>query len=553
MHIFAICCNLLSLHKITNYPPQAFKSNLPMNPKHTSLSSTSTSPEPANNKPPLELESELKSELTEYEQLLRKIYFISNVKKDLHNITQLNNILKQPLDDPSISIVHVAGTNGKGSVCLKIAKTLELAGYKVGLLVSPHISSYRERMSINGKLITESDVTRLLRKIFDIMETHPSQVKPTFFEITTALSFLYFQENGVDVVVLETGLGGLLDATNVIAKPVLSVITSIGLEHTAILGNTVELIAEHKAGIIKEGCPALVGPNVPHATIRRVAKERLAEGYYTCQDVLGDEKDSSDDDNVNDNTINNNNNNNNNNKVMIQGTEYVDYDKENSRTARAAVILLGRKHPSKFSLERITPEIIQEGIAQRPPCRFEEIITDMDEDHSNDSGTTRSITILDIAHNPPAMKTLVAKLQATHPSQNKRFVVGFSADKNISEIGNLLLSVVPDPSYIHLVEAVNLRAAKLEEIFSAVPQLKNANSLVKDRSITAQVKCAREIADSRGEVMVVCGSVFLMAEARKALGVEEARDSDNITKVAGKGLMQCKEKLMASKTSGNDL
>jgi dihydrofolate synthase/folylpolyglutamate synthase len=150
------------------------------------------------------------------------------------------------------------------------------------------------------------------------------------------------------------------------------------------------------------------------------------------------------------------------------------------------------------------------------------------------------------------MKTLVAKLQATYPSQPKRFIVGFSADKDISEIGNLLLSVVPDPSHIHLVEAVNLRAAKLEEIFCSVPQLKDANSLVKDRSITAQVKCARELADSRGEVLVVCGSVFLMSEARQALGVEEARDSDNITKVAGKGLMKCKETLMASKSSDKD-
>lgn len=530
MRIFSICCNLLSLQKISHIRSSPFKINSNsnnnsilnllqihmMNPKDTS-----TSPESA--QPPLEVEVKLEMELTEYEQLLRKIYFISNVKRDLHNIMQLNNILHQPLDDPSISVIHVAGTNGKGSVCHKIAKTLELAGYRVGLLISPHISSYRERMSINGQLISESDVTRLLQKIFDIMEKH--QVRPTFFEITTALSFLYFQENDVDVVVLETGLGGLLDATNVISKPVLSVITSIGLEHTAILGNTVELIAEHKAGIIKKGCPALVGPNVPHATIRRVAKERLAEGYYTCQDVLGEDNDDSS----------------NGSKLMIQGTEYVDYDKENSRTARAAVMLLAQKHPGKFPLERITPGIVQKGISQWPSCRFEEIITD-----------ENSITILDIAHNPPAMKTLVAKLQATYPSQPKRFIVGFSADKDISEIGNLLLSVVPDPSHIHLVEAVNLRAAKLEEIFCSVPQLKDANSLVKDRSITAQVKCARELADSRGEVLVVCGSVFLMSEARQALGVEEARDSENITKVAGKGLMKCKETLMASKASDKD-
>eukprot|EP00557_Chaetoceros_sp_GSL56_P001996 CAMPEP_0176494544 /NCGR_PEP_ID=MMETSP0200_2-20121128/10164_1 /TAXON_ID=947934 /ORGANISM="Chaetoceros sp., Strain GSL56" /LENGTH=466 /DNA_ID=CAMNT_0017892331 /DNA_START=200 /DNA_END=1600 /DNA_ORIENTATION=- len=455
--------------------------------------------------------------LTLYEELLRKIYFIENPKRGLQNMIELNNALGKPLDDPRISIIHVAGTNGKGSVCLKIARSLQLAGHKVGLLISPHISCYRERMSINGELISEKEVEEYLPQILDICDNRG--ILATFFEITTGLAFLYFADCGADVVVLETGLGGLLDATNVVSTPVLSVITSIGLEHTAILGDTVELIGEHKAGIIKRNCPVLVGPNVPHETIRRCATEREAEGYYTCEDVLdssvlGDEKGDK--------------------SVSCQsGIEYVDYDVQNSNIAKAALTLLRQKKKSdNFPSANLTDEVITKGISQRPSCRFEEI---------EKEGT---IAILDIAHNPPAMRTLVAKLEATYPNKTKRFVVGFSADKDITEIGNLLLSVVPHPNHIHLVEAVNLRAAKVETIINVVPRLADSYSTIhKDRSITGQVQIAMKLAAEKGEILVVCGSVFLMSEARYALGIEEERDSENITAVAGKGLMSCKEKL----------
>jgi folylpolyglutamate synthase/dihydrofolate synthase len=427
---------------------------------------------------------------------------------------ELNHALGKPLDDPRISVIHVAGTNGKGSVCLKIARSLELAGHKVGLLISPHISCYRERMSINGELISEKQVEEYLPQILDLCESRG--IPATFFEITTGLAFRYFVDCGADVVVLETGLGGLLDATNVITAPVLSIITSIGLEHTALLGDTVELIGEQKAGIIKKNSPVLVGPNVPHETIRRCAVEREAEGYYTCEDVLarGISEESA---------------------CHQGGIEYVDYDVQNSNIAKAALTLLRRqkrKSADKFPSSNLSDEVIAKGISLRPACRFEEIKKE------------GIIAILDIAHNPPAMRTLVAKLEATYPNKNKRFVVGFSADKDIAEIGNLLLSVVPHPNHIHLVEAVNLRAAKVENIINVVPRLADSYSMsCQDRTITSQVRIAMKLAAEHEEILVVCGSVFLMSEARYALGIEEERDSENITAVAGKGLLSCKEKL----------
>jgi dihydrofolate synthase/folylpolyglutamate synthase len=414
-----------------------------------------------------------------------------------------------------IHVIHVAGTNGKGSVCVKIARSLELAGHKVGLLMSPHISSFRERMSINGSFISENEVANYLPKIFDLCEKNA--IPATFFEMTTGLAFKYFADSGVDVVVLETGLGGRLDATNVVEKPALCVITSIGLEHTAVLGNTVELIAAEKAGIIKKHVPIIVGPNVPHEVIRKIAHEKGAEGYYTCDDILAIDEPST-------------------------SVGYVDYDIENSHLARAAIKLLQSKSRGEmnFPSKTMVDNDINNGVLQRPICRFEEI-------RIPDAQKEGVIVILDIAHNPPAMQTLVAKLEAKYPSRSKRIVVGFSDDKDISNIAELLLSTVTDASYIHLVEAFNLRAAKLDKILHDAPKLKDSRFDREDRSISTQVKSALGFAEKGDEVLVVCGSVFLMAEVRKALGIDEPRDSKHITNVAGSGLFKVKARLEKEK------
>ena len=172
-------------------------------------------------------------------------------------------------------------------MALKTATTFQKANYKVGLFVSPHISSFRERIQINGVPISELHVEQYLQEIFDICETH--SIPATFFEITTALAFHIFAKEGVEVVVLETGLGGRLDATNVIRRPVLSVITSIGLEHTKILGDTIEKIALEKGGIMKENCQVLVGKNAPWEVLQQCAKEKNVSEIFQCEDVLGPE------------------------------------------------------------------------------------------------------------------------------------------------------------------------------------------------------------------------------------------------------------------------
>lgn len=166
----------------------------------------------------------------------------------------------------NFQVIHVAGTNGKGSVCWKIAKVLEKHKYKVGLFVSPHIHTFHERIQINGQYITDAQMDTLLPGLYQ----RAKNVPVTFFELTTLLALDHFEKEKVDVVVLETGLGGRLDATNIVSNPLLCIITSIGLDHTHILGNSISKIATEKAGIFKPNAHVLVGQNTPAALLHKV-------------------------------------------------------------------------------------------------------------------------------------------------------------------------------------------------------------------------------------------------------------------------------------------
>ena len=159
--------------------------------------------------------------------------------------------------EKGMKFIHVAGTNGKGSTCAMLNSILIKSGYKVGLYTSPYIVRFNERMQINGEPISDDELAELVETVKPVAEN--MEDKPTEFEIITALAFLHYKKNNCDVVVLEVGMGGRLDSTNVIESPVVSVITGIALDHTGVLGNTVAEIAAEKAGIIKRGCPVVYG------------------------------------------------------------------------------------------------------------------------------------------------------------------------------------------------------------------------------------------------------------------------------------------------------
>src|SRR6266498_4559063 len=177
-------------------------------------------------------------------------------KKDLTNIKKLCAFLNNP--HLKFKSIHVAGTNGKGSVSHMLAAILQTAGYKTGLYTSPHLKDFRERIRINGEMVEENFIIDFTGRIKPIIE----EIEPSFFEITVAMAFEYFAENKVEIAVVETGLGGRFDSTNIIT-PGLSVITNIGWDHMNILGDTLEKIAFEKAGIIKPNIPVVIGETMP--------------------------------------------------------------------------------------------------------------------------------------------------------------------------------------------------------------------------------------------------------------------------------------------------
>ena len=184
----------------------------------------------------------------------------SAYKANLNNTITLDNYFKNP--HKKFKTIHVAGTNGKGSVSHLIASILQDAGYKTGLFTSPHLKDFRERIKVNGLMITEEEVAEFIDNNIQIIK----EVNPSFFELTTIMAFEYFKNSKVDVAVIETGLGGRLDCTNII-KPVLSIITNVSWDHNEILGNTLEKIAIEKAGIIKKNTPVILGEfqkNISH-------------------------------------------------------------------------------------------------------------------------------------------------------------------------------------------------------------------------------------------------------------------------------------------------
>ena len=449
---------------------------------------------------------------TSYEKVVRRLYrtnLFNPVKLGLDNIDTLLTALDSPFlptspipaanAPPHPPIIHIAGTNGKGSVAYKIAQSLTNSGFKTGLFVSPHVSSFRERAQIDFEAIPESEVIRLLPLIFS--KCKDIDLPCTFFELTTALALEYFAASKVDMIVLETGLGGRLDSTNVVDST-LSVITTIGLEHTRILGDTVELIAREKGGIMKAERPALIGPFCPIETLRAQAKEKGAIFHTPDAELYAS----------------------------------LDYDAQNSLLARNALSLLV-KTPQYQSVAlhtgiSINEEAIDAGIARRPPCRFEHTVV------KGVDGRRDVDVILDVAHNPPAMLELFKKLDKAYPSRQVKIVVGMSSDKDIKLAADTILERC-DVENIYLCEAQHPRAASIEQIVSASPALGLAHlSGGGGSGVFDQCSTCVKAAEEDGALVVVCGSVFIMAEARRALGYEEPRDSDYVAEMAGAGIMK---------------
>src|SRR3989338_8972413 len=398
---------------------------------------------------------------TEYKKILDYLYSLESpeIKLGLERVQSLLDKLGNP--EKGLLCIHVAGTNGKGSVCAMLQSVLMEAGYKVGMYTSPHLKRFNERIRMNNNLITDREIAGCFLKI------KPNATNQSFFEITTAMAFLYFREKNVDFAILETGLGGRLDATNVV-NPLVSVITSIGLEHTELLGNTIEKIAFEKAGIVKEGMPVVTGAKGEALNIiKKIAKERNAPLFLTrkFKDV----------------------------KFRYLNGEF---QQQNKDIALTAIDALREFHKIKINENKII-----DGIKKtRWPARMEMI--------------SRNV-LIDAAHNPDGFKILKNELISIKKQKNIEnfiFVIGIQTDKKIH---TMLKTISPLFSAVVFTRSKNPKAAEPAELLRNFNTLETLNPK-KTQSKTINnpknaLKYAKKIAGSK-DLVVVVGSIYMVGE-----------------------------------------
>ena len=325
----------------------------------------------------------------------------------LERISAILEILGNPQD--SLQYFHVAGTNGKGSVCAILASVLQEYGKKTGLYTSPHIFEYTERIKINGEDISKEDFAYYVTNICEIADKN--QIHLTEFEILTAAAFKYFADNNVDVVVLETGLGGRFDATNVIKKNLCAIITHIDLDHTERLGNTKDKIAFEKAGIIKPNCPVVTSEG--YEAIKDAADAQNSLLLFTASFA---------------DTTN----------LSLKGT----YQQENLALALTAL---------KLVFPEISQSIVDEGLKKvKHPCRFQVI-----EDKN---------LIIDGAHNPNGITGLRESLDYYYPDKYRRFVFGCLRNKDYKKMMEILFEQGDEIYFYHFN---NKNSCTVEELQTA--------------------------------------------------------------------------------------
>lgn len=401
-------------------------------------------------------------------------FLLFGSKLGLTRITKLLNDLGNPQE--KLKFIHIAGTNGKGSTSCYCANILINAGYKVGMFISPYIVDFRERFQINNQMISENDLCEIVEKIKSVTDTYPKDELPTEFEIVTAIGMMYFARENCDVVVLEVGLGGRLDSTNVIKNPLCSVITSISLDHTEYLGNTLSEIAFEKGGIIKENCPCVLYPlqeKDVFEKIKEICDNRNSKliitdiGTYSLahEEITGD-------------------------VIEYCGTRIKlplsgDVQRYNALTAITAV---------KTSGLNITEENIKNGIENSFfPARLQLV-------------SKNPKILVDGAHNPDGVRAL--KKYVDTYFDKPIAILGMMKDKDIDSV---LTKIAPCFSKIYTVTVNNPRSISAQDLAKKV-KLYNQNA-----HACESVLEAINLAKSSGEDFCVCGSLYLSGEALKIL------------------------------------
>ncbi|WP_276132196.1 bifunctional folylpolyglutamate synthase/dihydrofolate synthase [Polluticoccus soli] len=410
------------------------------------------------------------------------------IKKDLVNITSLCEALGEPYK--KFKSVHIAGTNGKGSTSHMLAAILQQSGYRVGLYTSPHLIDFRERIRIDGQQVSKDWVVDFVEKNKKLIE----QVEPSFFEVTVAMAFQAFAENEVDFAIIETGLGGRLDSTNII-EPILSIITNISYDHMDVLGNTLEQIAIEKAGIIKAKVPVIIGQQ--HSETERVFFEQsihkqstlyYADAQWDLVRVKQDQQyqyfkaihrakmemfDL---------------------KTDLKGN----YQVPNIKTALAAIDILKTNHGLNISKENI---ILALGKVKR--------LTGLK--GRWDIVQQQPLIIADVAHNPAGLKEVLAQWDNVK-AKDKHIVLGFVKDKDVSAA----LSLFPTDNTYYFCQAQIPRALNMNELKQLASE-KGLEGKVYP-TVDEAVKAARNAAGNTGAVLIT-GSFFIVGEGLEYLSV----------------------------------
>jgi len=379
-------------------------------------------------------------------------------KPGLDNTWALLELVGNPHE--GLKTVHIAGTNGKGSTSHMVAAALQLAGYKTGLYTSPHLKDFRERIRIDGVMIPEDAVVEFVSEYHEAWQP----IQPSFFEITVAMCFWYFKREGVEIGVIETGLGGRLDSTNVIV-PEVSVITNIGYDHMNLLGDTIEKIASEKAGIIKSKIPVVIG------TMRPEAREVMIQTALQQHAPLIDASRVSA-------------------SLIPNGALQGHYQIENRATAFMALRTLAALG------WRVNNEHVAQGFQQ--VVELTGLLGRWQKLHDS------PLTIADVAHNEDGIRTVLEQLQQT-PHKQLHFVLGLVGDKDVTRV----LKLLPQKATYYFCKADiprGLDAEMLKEQ-AAEFQLKGESYGSVKKAYTAAVEAAKE-----DDLIFIGGSVFTVAE-----------------------------------------
>jgi len=403
------------------------------------------------------------------------------MKLSLDRIISILNQLNNP--EKKINVIHVAGTNGKGSVCRYISSILEKEGYQVGLFTSPHLESIRERICINNKLISKKDFSYYISIIKNVVDNlEKKELHPTYFEICTVLSFLFFKEKKVDYAIVEVGLGGRYDATNVVL-PIATVITNISYDHQHILGETLEEIAFEKAGIIKNNVPLITGVQGKVLEVIQKSASKHNAPISIVQSNISTIKESNLDFQI----------------IKIQGnmdsyfletSEIGSFQKQNLSIAIYTIEQL------QMNGVFISHESIQNGVKSMVhPGRMKMV-------------QNKPIVLIDGAHNHGGIIELKNTVSSLFPGKKIILIFGVLKDKNVHEMIKEIQAVTKS---IILTKSKNNRAVNQQELLKMVSSFFSEKNIFLTDSIDQAIKKSFEIS-IKEDIIIITGSLYTVQE-----------------------------------------